>query len=139
MRGKPIKQFRLTEGAGHHENFIKAVRSRKVSDLNAAVLEGLLSSALCHMGNISYRLGQQASRDDILERIGANPDLADAFERVQDHLLLNGVDLKQTPRVLGSWLTMDPQAAKFIGERAEEANKLVRGSYRDPFVVPAQV
>ena len=28
MRGKPIKQFRLTEGAGHHENFIKAVRSR---------------------------------------------------------------------------------------------------------------
>jgi hypothetical protein len=138
-RGKRIKQFRLTEGAGHHENFIKAVRSRKVSDLNADVVEGHLSSALCHMGNISYRLGQQASRAEILTQIGANRDLADAFGRVQDHLLLNGVDVKQTPRVLGRWLTMDPQTEKFTGEHAEEANKLVRGAYRDPFVVPEQV
>ena len=60
--GKRIKQFRLTEGAGHHENFIQAVRSRKPSDLNAEVLEGHLSAALCHMGNISYRLGKEASR-----------------------------------------------------------------------------
>ncbi len=137
--GNRIKQFKLTEGAGHHENFIKAVRSRKVGDLNADVLEGHLSSALCHMGNISYRLGQTASRAEIAERIGENRDLAEAFERVQDHLLLNGVDVKLTPRVLGSWLTMDPQAERFTGEFAEEANKLVRGTYREPFVVPEAV
>ncbi len=137
--GKKIRQFGLTEGAGHHENFIKAVRSRKVSDLNADVLEGYLSSALCHMGNISYRLGETASRDEIVERIGANRNLAESFERFQDHLLLNGVDLKQTPRVLGPWLTLDPQTERFTGEFAQEANKLVRGSYREPFVVPEQV
>jgi len=137
--GKRIKQFKLTEGAGHHENFIKAVRSRKVSDLNADVLEGYLSSALCHMGNISYRLGQTVSRTEILDRIGNNRDLAEAFERVQDHLLLNGVDVKLTPRVAGPWLTMDPQAERFTGEFADEANRLVRGSYREPFVVPEQV
>jgi hypothetical protein len=112
---------------------------KKVSDLNADVLEGYLSSALCHMGNISYRLGQTASRADITERIGRNQDLAEAFERVQDHLLLNGVDVKLTPRVLGPWLTMDPQAERFAGEFADEANKLVRGTYREPFVVPEQV
>ena len=108
--GKRIKQFRLTEGAGHHENFIKAVRSRKVSDLNADVLEGYLSAALCHMGNISYRLGQTASpsRDSGTDR-AATRILRRSFERVQDHLLLNGVDVKLTPRVLGPWLTMDPQ------------------------------
>jgi hypothetical protein len=137
--GKKIKQFHLTEGQGHHENFIEAVRSRKVSDLNADVQEGYLSAALCHMGNISHRLGKEASREDIVERIGGNKDLAESFERFQDHLLVNGVDLKQTPRILGPWLTMDPQAERFTGEFADEANKLVRGSYRDPFVVPERV
>ncbi len=137
--GKKIKQFRLTEGAGHHENFIEAVRSRNPGDLHAEVLEGYLSSALCHMGNISYRLGKEAARDEILERVGDNTDLAESFERLQEHLLLNGVDVRRTPRMLGPWLTMDPQTETFTGEFAEEANKLARGSYREPFVVPEQV
>ncbi len=137
--GKRIKQFRLTEGAGHHENFIQAVRSRKVSDLSADVLEGYLSAALCHMGNISQRIGRQASRDEIVASIKGNPDLAESFERFQEHLLVNGVDVKQTPRIAGPWLTMDPQTEKFTGEFADEANKLVRGTYRDSFVVPEKV
>jgi len=137
--GKRIKQFRLTEGEGHHENFIAAVRSRKVSDLNADVLEGYLSAALCHMGNISYRVGQQASYEEITSSIKGQADLAESFERFQDHLLVNGVDVKQTPRTLGPWLTMDPQTERFTGEFAAEANKLVRGTYRDPFVVPETV
>jgi hypothetical protein len=137
--GKKIKQFRLTEGAGHHENFIRAVRSRKVSDLHADVLEGYLSSALCHMGNISYRLGRPATRADILERFRGHPALEESFERLQDHLLLNGADVKQMPRILGPWLTMDPQTERFTGELAAEANQLARGTYREPFVVPEQV
>ena len=39
-------------------NFLAAVRSRRSADLNAEILEGHLSSALCHTGNISYRLGR---------------------------------------------------------------------------------
>lgn len=39
---------------GHYANFINAVRSRKHTDLTADILEGHLSSALCHTGNISY-------------------------------------------------------------------------------------
>ena len=137
--GNRIKQFGLTEGSGHHQNFIDAVRSRKVSDLNADVLEGHLSAALCHMGNISYRFGQEASRETILERMGGSKDMVEAFERFQDHLLLNGVDVKTTPRVIGPWLTMDPERERFTGEFADEANRLVRGTYREPFVVPEQV
>ncbi len=137
--GKRIKQFRLTEGAGHHENFIAAVRSRKVGDLNADVQEGYLSAALCHMGNVSQRLGQEASRDEIAASFKGNADLVESFERFQEHLLVNSVDLKQTPRMLGPWLTMDPQTEKFTGTLAEEANTLARGSYREPFVVPEKV
>ena len=137
--GKKIKQFGLTEGAGHHQNFVDAVRSRRRSDLNAEVLEGHLSSALCHMGNISYRLGREAGRDEILERIGDNAAMTEAFGRLQEHLLLNGVDVKKTPRIVGAWLTMDPRTERFTADRAEEANALARGTYRDPFVVPEQV
>jgi predicted dehydrogenase len=138
-KGQRIRQFRLTEGSGHHENFIAAVRSRKVSDLNADVQEGYLSAALCHMGNISQRLGREAAREQVLASFKANADLGESFDRFQEHLLVNGVDLQQTPRILGPWLTMDPQAQRFTGEFADEANKLVRGTYRDPFVVPEQV
>jgi predicted dehydrogenase len=40
------------------ENFIQAVRSRKQSDLNAPMEEGVPSVVLIHLANISYRLGR---------------------------------------------------------------------------------
>ena len=39
-------------------NFIQAVRSRKPSDLNAPMEEGVPSVILVHLANISYRLGR---------------------------------------------------------------------------------
>ncbi|MHC4517364.1 MAG: Gfo/Idh/MocA family protein [Planctomycetota bacterium] len=137
--GKRVKQFQRTGGSGHHANFIKAVRSRKVSDLHADVLEGHLSSGLCHMGGISHRLGTQAKRENILERFGDSRGMTETFERMQEHLLVNGVDLQRTPRILGPWLTMDPRTERFVGEFADDANRLVRGDYRQPFVVPEEV
>ena len=40
----------------HRENFVGAVRSRKPEDVRGDILEGHLSSALCHLANVSYRL-----------------------------------------------------------------------------------
>ncbi len=57
--GNQVAKFK--GGGDHFANFITAVRSRKIEDLNADILEGHLSSALCHLGNISYRLGSQVS------------------------------------------------------------------------------
>jgi predicted dehydrogenase len=137
--GKKIKQFKITGGSGHHANFIKAVRSRKVSDLNADIAEGHLSSALCHIGNISYRLGKETSRDEVMEAIKGNSEMVESFERFQEHLLVNGVDVKATPRILGPWLEIDADNERFIGDFHEEANKLLMRQYREPFVVPEQV
>ena len=50
---KRLKQFPGDGGDGHQENFIKAMRSRKVTDLRADMLEGHISAALCHMANTS--------------------------------------------------------------------------------------
>ena len=52
----------------HFANFLQAVRSRRVSDLNCDVLEGHLSAALCHMANISYRVGRGLEFDAAKER-----------------------------------------------------------------------
>ncbi len=40
----------------HFTNFIDCVRSRQWQDLNADILEGHLSTSLCHLGNIACRL-----------------------------------------------------------------------------------
>jgi predicted dehydrogenase len=52
------------DGKGnHYENFIAAVRSRNVKDLNCDVMEGHQSAVLFHLANISYRLGRIVTFD----------------------------------------------------------------------------
>ncbi len=136
---KKIRQFKVSGGGSHHANFIKAVRNRKVSDLNADILQGHLSTALCHMGNISYRLGQTASRQEIVQSVKSSKELPDAFERFQEHLLQNVVNVQDTPRILGPWLTMDSDTERFTGEFSNRANEHLSRNYREPFVVPEHV
>lgn len=47
-----------TGAPNEYDRFIAAVRSRKREDLGVDIEEGYLSAALCHLGNISYRLGR---------------------------------------------------------------------------------
>jgi predicted dehydrogenase len=133
--GKEIKKF--SGSSSHYANFISAVRSRKHEELHADILEGHLSSALCHTGNISYRLGQPHSPDEIREAVKTKADLAEALGRMEQHLAANHVDLQKTPTSLGALLTMDPQTEKFAGNDA--ANQLLTREYRQPFVVPENV
>jgi predicted dehydrogenase len=134
-KGADIKQF--SGSTSHFANFINAVRSRKPSDLNADILEGHLSSALCHTGNISYRLGKTHSPEEVREAVKANKDLAEALGRMEAHLAANNVNLKQTPATLGAMLKMDPQTERFLGN--PQADQLLTREYRQPFVVPAKI
>jgi predicted dehydrogenase len=52
----------------HTLNFINAVRSRKVSDLNADVEVGHYSATLCHMANIAMRTGRRLKFNSARER-----------------------------------------------------------------------
>ena len=133
--GTEIKKFE--GGADHYENFIKAVQSRKHTDLNADILEGHLSSALCHTGNISYRLGSKQPTDEIKEEIKRNDVAMEALDRMLEHLSKNGVDLKKTPLTMGQFLRMDPKRETFIRNRA--ASEMLTRNYRAPYVVPDKV
>ena len=134
-KGAVVMDFE--EDSGHFGNFIKAVRSRKMSDLNGPIHEGHLSSALCHTPNISYRIGQRAAPGEILEQIKGNKDLTETFGRFKEHLAANGVNLDETKAVLGPMLTMDPKTERFVDNTA--ANALVKEKQRAPFVVPDEV
>ena len=59
-------------GGDHFGNFVKAVHARKPDLLNAEILEGHLSSALCHLGNMSYRLGRSLVFDPKAETFGTD-------------------------------------------------------------------
>jgi hypothetical protein len=130
-----VKRFK--GGANHFENFLKAVRSRRHTDLNADILEGHLSSALCHTGNISYRLGQKYSAEQIKERIKADKEASESFGRMTEHLERNKVDLKAANIALGPVLTMDPKTERFKDNA--EANTMLTRNYRAPYVIPDQV
>ena len=49
--------------ASHFQNFIDCVRSRRREDLNCEVEQGHLSTSLCHLANIAYRVGRKLEFD----------------------------------------------------------------------------
>lgn len=130
---KEIKRFK--GGASHFANFIKALQSRKHTDLNADILEGHLSSALCHTGNISYRLGKETSTKKILAKIKSDKNGSESFGRMLGHLKMNEVDLEKTQATLGPILTMDPKTERFKGSSADKANAMLKRQYRKPYVI----
>lgn len=133
--GKEIQKWSGAED--HYANFIKAVNSRKVEDLHADILEGHLSSALCHTGNISYRLGKKQKPDEIREQVKGTKGMGETFDRMAAHLEKNGIDITKDQITLGVPLKMDPKKETFPGNAA--ANELLTRKYRTPYVVPEQV
>ncbi|MCA9300189.1 MAG: Gfo/Idh/MocA family oxidoreductase, partial [Phycisphaerales bacterium] len=82
--GNEVKRW---QGASNHmANFIDAARRNDRNVLNADILEGHLSSALCHTGNISYRLGSHHRPEEVRDRLRSNPVASDSFERLAAHL-----------------------------------------------------
>lgn len=143
-QGKIMRQFDKTDpqfgrgwSKGDHYNFAswqQAIRSRNPADLKAEILEGHLSSGLCHTGMISHRVGQSMTDGEIRERIQGNRLLAERFESMKEHLRRNEIDLGKTRVSLGPWLTMDPKTERFLDN--SQANALLTRDYRKPFVVP---
>ncbi len=130
--GKQVKTF--GGGEDHFENFIRAVRSHKREDLNADVAEGHLSTAVCHAGNISYRLGRKASRKEMLEQVKGIEVWEEMFARLMTYLKGWEIDVEAKAVTLGPWLEIDAKSETFKDNRA--ANELARGYYRQPFGVP---
>src|SRR5262245_20415962 len=121
-------------GDGPFGNFIACVRSRKQQDLNAPILEGHYSSALGHLANISYRLGEEVPCNPRTKALGDDKDVAEALGRMEGHLRDNKIELKGLNYRLGKKLTIDARSETIVGNG--EAAKMLTREYRKPFVVP---
>jgi hypothetical protein len=138
LKGKLVRTFE-GRNESHFANFLKAVRSRKVSELHADILETHQSTALCHIGNISYRLGHPSSPGEIqksLSELKVHDTVLETFERTRRHLVENNVDLDKSKLTLGPLLQLDSDKEKFVHNPKADA-QLTRG-YRKPFFMPAE-
>jgi predicted dehydrogenase len=124
-------------GKGHFGNFIAAVRSRKVEDLNADILEGHYSAALCHLANISLRLGQEVPFSKESKAFGDDKEAYETLSRMEEHLKENGLALDRLSYRLGRKLTFGAEVETFTGD--PEANQLLTRPYRAPFLVPDRI
>ncbi len=135
----PLPDVEATRGPGGDRlrNFLSAVRSRKVSDLNADVLEGHYSSALCHLCNMSIRLGSKIPFRPRNTALESDPVVLDLLERTEEHLADNGVDIEKSGFVLGRQLVVDGKTETIVDD--PEANQLLTRHYRKGFEVPDRV
>ena len=131
---KPIETF--TGSGNHFKNFIESVRSRDARHLNAPIEGGHLSSALCHLGNTSYRLGKPSPFDDPVTPF-RDAEADATYARFTRHLADNGIDLKTTVDRLGRPLKFDSRTERFIND--DEANEFLTRPYREMFTVPTRV
>ncbi|MEM7262517.1 MAG: Gfo/Idh/MocA family oxidoreductase [Planctomycetota bacterium] len=133
--GKRLKEFQGS--TNHFENFVDAVRKRDAGILRGDILEGHLSSALCHVGNVSHQVGVAAQPEALRSAVRTVPESKETLDRMVGHLEANSIDLEQSPLTLGAWLRVDPKNERFVGHDA--ANARLSRPYREPFVVPSVV
>ncbi len=134
----PLPEVEAVRGPGgdHFGNFIAAVRSRKVADLNADVLEGHYSSACCHLCNVSIRLGGKTAFRPRAPWFDTDADAAEVLERTEKYLAANGMKIEESGYTLGRKLVVDAKTEQIVGD--PDANLLLTRNYRAPFVVPAK-
>jgi hypothetical protein len=134
-QGQVLKEWSGGGDQAHYDNFLDAVTNRDPARLNAPVLEGHLSSALCHTGAISHLTGDVASIDEIKQELAGNDLFLDALERMLVHLAANEVDVSTRPILtLGRELQMDPTAESIVN--SDQATALLSREYRRPFEIP---
>ncbi len=136
--GKEIAKFSGGGDQFHFDNFVKAVRSRRVEDLNCDIAEGHLSASLCHLSNISYLLGKEAPIAKA-EAVSDNKTMNEFAARMVSHLKDNKVDVDKAMGRFGAVLAMDTKTEQFNGNKAAEANPMLFREYRKGFELKESV
>lgn len=137
LDGIPIEQF---SGGGddlHYKNFTDAMRNRDYKTLNADIEQGHYSSALCHLGNISLRLGKEIAGEEVAGAIkseGADAAVSETWDRTAAHLTENKVENYSI--WMGKPLGIDPVSETFKGPDAP--NHWLTREYRAPYSIPTE-
>lgn len=135
--GKRIHRFSAHGDELHLSQFIEAVQNNKPEAVACSIEDGHLSSALCHLPNISHRIGNPAAPQEIAEAVKAETLQSETWQRCADHLQMHEINLQEHQPVLGPLLTFDAASESFKGAMADQANKLRKGNYRERWQIPS--
>lgn len=130
-----VEPERMSKG-GNFKEFVKCMRTRDKELFDWDLELAHYSSALCHLANISYRLGEQVQFASKARPFGPHEAANEAFERMCDHLKDNGITLEGTEYRLGRALQFSAKWERFIDR---QANMLLSRPARPPFVVPEKL
>lgn len=138
--GKKMKAFKGDGGFDHFPAFIRAVNSRKESDVAAHLENSFKSSCLAHLGNISYLRGESFNGNATKKFVSSDTNLKEAHERYDAQLNEWKIDQSKELWTLGEKLDFDAKAEHFVaGKMYKQANKLLKRNYRSAFEVPVNV
>lgn len=131
--GKELGKWTGGEYQAHFANFVKAIRSRNYQDLHLDIEDGHLSSALAHLGNVSWRMGKVAPAGSRPSLMADNKHAQETFDSFEAHLKENNVNFDETKFYVGQELTIDPKTEL---SSDENANRLFTREYRKGYVLP---
>jgi predicted dehydrogenase len=131
--GHELGQWDAGQYQQHFSNFVKAVRSRRHEDLHLDIEDGHLSSALAHLGNVSWSLGEPVPTDARPALAADDPHVKASLDTFQTYLKDNAVDVSKTKLTLGRELVIDPATEKSTDG---EANRLFTRDYRKGYELP---
>jgi predicted dehydrogenase len=123
--------FDPEEDLKHFTNFVECVRTRNADGLYAPIREGYLSTALCHLGNLSYQLGTPHSFSTVPSPVESYPAAHESYLSMVAHLKSNDVDLTEETFRMGRVLEIDPVKETFVQD--QEADALLSREARAPF------
>ena len=135
-KGKIIRQLSAHGQENHLPGFIKAIRDQNPQSVPCSIEDGHISSALCHLGNISHRVGQFSEPEMILQTVKSSTLQTETWQRLVEHLTKNKINLQKNKLILGQFLTFDSNQEKFIGDGTQRANALLKDNYRGVWTVP---
>lgn len=135
--GAVLGTWRGDAGKDHLKNFARAIRRNDPAQRRAPLEDVVASSATCHLANLAWRSGVDASLDEVRTAIGSVDPAHSALDSLPVHLAANGLDFGKVRLRLGGWLQVADGAPRFTGgPNFAEANGLLREDYRAPFTVP---
>ena len=137
--GNRVASFPGRGGVNHLPNFLNCIQSRKQNELASTIEDGFYSSALAHLGNISYQLGETVGNDSLLSAIGNNEWLVEIHQRYMGQLRDWNLKEDQLEWTLGPQLNFEAAREQFTGELAGPANALLRRDGRAPYTIPEYV
>jgi len=131
--GNVLGQWREGSYLQHFANFVGAVKSRDHRDLHLDIEDAHLSSALAHLGNVSWALGETVPPGTRAALAADDPRVRATWESFEAHLAEHPIDYSVTNLTLGRELTIDPRTETATDPQAAP---LFTREYRKGYELP---